>query len=417
MIDRLQIRNFKSLRDVDLKLGHVNLFIGANSSGKSNVFDALRVLHGLGQGLTVAETLDGQQHSAFSPPWAGVRGGAAHAQHVPTAACPVDVKSCSFAAEWREAVAESAARRDVKYEIEIDAAAGVVLAESLIAGAEQLVRASEAAPAEGDPRLKAEIRTGPAAEAVEVEFDGNRSVVAVLSHALSLMLRLPPTDVQAILGARSRIANAQFLDPNPRVLRTYAAASSNRRMGPEGEDFAAVVNSIISQPETRSAYVEWLRDLSSASILDVEALKGASDDLMFAVKEAAGTFPAAVVSDGTLRFAALVAAFFQPSMPSLLALEDVENGLHPSRIRLLYLLLRDQSERAGTQVFATTHSPTLLTWLRSDEEFDHAFLCRRDKESGETKVLPLSSLPGFVELARNGQAGDLMVEGWMEDIS
>ena len=49
MIDRIVIENFKSLRRVDLSLGRMNLFIGANASGKSNFLDALHVLQGIGE--------------------------------------------------------------------------------------------------------------------------------------------------------------------------------------------------------------------------------------------------------------------------------------------------------------------------------------------------------------------------------
>ena len=45
--------------------------------------------------------------------------------------------------------------------------------------------------------------------------------------------------------------------------------------------------------------------------------------------------PADVLSGGTLRFAAIAAAFFQPSLPRTLILEEIEDGLHPTRLRLL----------------------------------------------------------------------------------
>ena len=47
MITEIEIENFKSFEKVHLKLGGLNLFIGANASGKSNFFDALRVLQGI----------------------------------------------------------------------------------------------------------------------------------------------------------------------------------------------------------------------------------------------------------------------------------------------------------------------------------------------------------------------------------
>lgn len=41
MIEKIHIQNFKSLYDVEIILGRVNLFIGENGSGKSNLLEAL----------------------------------------------------------------------------------------------------------------------------------------------------------------------------------------------------------------------------------------------------------------------------------------------------------------------------------------------------------------------------------------
>jgi AAA15 family ATPase/GTPase len=60
LIDHLNIKGFKSFENVDLSLGALNFFIGTNSSGKSNLFDALRVLQGIGCGLRVDEIFNGK---------------------------------------------------------------------------------------------------------------------------------------------------------------------------------------------------------------------------------------------------------------------------------------------------------------------------------------------------------------------
>ena len=44
MISRIAIKNFRSLRDVELRPGPLTVLIGANGAGKSNVLDALRFL-------------------------------------------------------------------------------------------------------------------------------------------------------------------------------------------------------------------------------------------------------------------------------------------------------------------------------------------------------------------------------------
>ena len=66
MITEIEIENFKSFDKVRLKLGGFNLFIGANASGKSNFFDALRVLQGIAYGFTVDEIFNGKPKGAGS---------------------------------------------------------------------------------------------------------------------------------------------------------------------------------------------------------------------------------------------------------------------------------------------------------------------------------------------------------------
>jgi AAA15 family ATPase/GTPase len=50
MLERLKLRNFKSFREASVPLGPLTLVVGTNASGKSNLRDALRFLHGIGQG-------------------------------------------------------------------------------------------------------------------------------------------------------------------------------------------------------------------------------------------------------------------------------------------------------------------------------------------------------------------------------
>lgn len=74
-----------------------------------------------------------------------------------------------------------------------------------------------------------------------------------------------------------------------------------------------------------------------------------------------GPISAARVSDGTLRFLAMLAALLTPTPPPLLCLEEPELGMHPDAIALLAELLVDASTRM--QIVVTTHSDALLSAL------------------------------------------------------
>ncbi|MBW3538716.1 MAG: AAA family ATPase [Planctomycetes bacterium] len=64
------------------------------------------------------------------------------------------------------------------------------------------------------------------------------------------------------------------------------------------------------------------------------------------------------LSDGTLRFLFLLAVLANPSPPPLIAIDEPETGLHPSMLPIVAEYARDASQRA--QVILTTHSPELL---------------------------------------------------------
>jgi predicted ATPase len=208
----------------------------------------------------------------------------------------------------------------------------------------------------------------------------------------------------------------QKIDPSPQTLKGYSQAQQVGRMGERGENFAALIKSIDRDPNTRPAYVSWLRQLTPADVDDIEILQGALQEPLFALRERGRTFPAPILSDGTLRFAAIAAAFFQPDMPDLLTIEEIETGIHPSRLRLLVEMLRQQAEVSGTQVLATTHSPALLAWLQP-EDFRTTFLCQRDEETGASHIRPLSEVPDFLNLIERQSVGEMFAEGWLETVA
>jgi predicted ATPase len=215
---------------------------------------------------------------------------------------------------------------------------------------------------------------------------------------------------RCILG----LSNTQRIDPTPAVLREYSNAHIAKRMGEHGENFAALVKSILDDPTSRSGYLSWLKQLTPLEFEDVKILRGALDEPLFALTEKGEDYPAPILSDGTLRFAAITAAFFQPDMPDILTIEEIENGIHPTRLRLLVELLKSQSQISNRQVMATTHSPVVLSWLK-EEDYATTFFCTRDEESGASTIKPLTDVPDFMEVVHSKQpAGELFAEGWLE---
>ena len=92
------------------------------------------------------------------------------------------------------------------------------------------------------------------------------------------------------------------------------------------------------------------------------------------------TIPATRLSDGTLRYLALLAILCDPTPPPLVCLEEPELGLHPDILPGLADLLREASERC--QFIVTTHSDTFVDALTDTPE--SIVVC--EKEDGKTTL-------------------------------
>ncbi|MBP7053496.1 MAG: AAA family ATPase [Phycisphaerae bacterium] len=391
MIEQITIRNFKSFKDVTLKLGPMNLFIGANASGKSNFFDALRVLQGIGYGFTLREILDGKPKSATSEVWEGIRGGsvgigfASDGEDRPTSLEVAGKISGRSEDHFEFRIAFLA--KDGRFREERLFASGDVIYDCVLG------RSGEFLVSYGNKCSGGMFRIGNEPAVLTEVGPADRSRMAEqVAHGL---------------------ADIQRIDPSPVLLREYSKAYEIKRMGEHGENFAALVRMICADPVTKDAYLSWLRELRPRDVDDVGVLKGAIGEPMVMMKERGREWPAPALSDGTLRFAALAAAFFQPDMPGIITMEEIENGIHASRLRLLVELLRSRAAAGKTQVMATTHSPVVLAWLKP-EEYATTFYCHRDEETGESRITPLSEIPRFHEIVAKHPISDLFAEGWME---
>ena len=75
MITSLGLQDFKNFADETLRVGPFTVIVGANASGKSNIRDAFRVLHGIGRGYTFAEAVGGKYGGGGRLEWEPIRGG------------------------------------------------------------------------------------------------------------------------------------------------------------------------------------------------------------------------------------------------------------------------------------------------------------------------------------------------------
>ena len=76
MITSIRLVNFKNFVDETLRLGPFTMIVGTNASGKSNIRDAFRFLHGIGRGYTLPEIVGGKWGAGGQREWQPIRGAA-----------------------------------------------------------------------------------------------------------------------------------------------------------------------------------------------------------------------------------------------------------------------------------------------------------------------------------------------------
>lgn len=113
------------------------------------------------------------------------------------------------------------------------------------------------------------------------------------------------------------------------------------------------------------------------------------------------------MSDGTLRFIAIVVALLAVAPHSLLLIEEVDNGLHPSRSKELVDMLKDLSRQRQVDVLCTTHNPVLLDEL-GNKMIPFVSYVTRD-ENGDSHVNLLEEKEDLTKLMASGTIGRMMV--------
>lgn len=110
--------------------------------------------------------------------------------------------------------------------------------------------------------------------------------------------------------------------------------------------------------------------------------------------------PATRLSDGTIRFIALLASLLAPQPPPLLCIEEPELGLHPDALASIGDLLLEAAERM--QLIVTTHSDALVSALSNQPET--VIACERPGAGTFLRRLDPAQLSAWLD---NYRLGDL----------
>lgn len=238
--------------------------------------------------------------------------------------------------------------------------------------------------------------------------------VSVLSQYVKFAKsRSKMKSVQSLIGTiMTELEAPVVFDPAPRLMRNYERIGK-RELLRNGSNISAVLYALKQgnggeQPSLQRL-LGWIRQLPEEPYVGVDFVTTRLNDVIFGLQEGPDQHlvDARLLSDGTLRTLAVLTALETAKKKSRVIIEEFDNGLHPSRVRILTEALTSCSQRNNLKVIVTTHNPATLDILEPSQ-LDGVVLCFWDKALGASNLVRLSDLPRSDELLERGGLGDLV---------
>lgn len=380
LVEQIRLQNFLSYGpDAEaIELQPLNIFIGPNASGKSNLLDAFHLLR-----------------STVGDLWGAVRAGGSTIDWV-----------------WRGANASQSATIEAVVRLEKrPKPLRYGLTFTQLGGrfeiVDERVEMAEAVKGKGDPyffyrfqngRPVLNTKTGSQRTLKREDIDPQKSI---------LVQRRDPDLFPELAAVGDRLAAIRSyrgwpITPDSALRRFQRTDAPNEYLLEDGSNLALVLNRLSRDTASWRLLRNMLRDVYEG-IEDI-AFEVESNSIRVMVREKWFVTPSTRLSDGTLRFLCLLAVLLDSRPSPLICLDEPEIGLHPDVVHKVADLLKEASLR--TQLIVTTHSRELLDAVSDRPEC--VVVCERVE--GQTHARRLAG-PKLLEWAREYGVGKAWREG------
>ena len=410
MITRLELTGFKSFQHSVLGLGPLTVLVGANASGKSNIRDAFRFLHGIARGYGLAEIFGGKwADGAGYQQWVGLRGGKREVTFRELASFSLTVEADGFTYCISVLPGANGKSPCVKEE-SLYGPHGMVFDSDPTTDTlgqspnGNLLRVR--LPRGGDHRKSGAI----------AEYSAGQPLLTQLLSFTMTNARILEQVLAGISQFLSTISSMQFLDLSPDAMRKPSTPGQSV-LSDRGDNLSSVLQQIALDEQKKRVLLHWIEALTPMDVADLDFEPDAAGNILLMLVEQGGWKTSAYsASDGTLRFLGMLAALLGPKPAKFYFVEELENGIHPTRQYLLLDLLERVTAEKQVQLVATTHSPQLLTFLKPESRQNVSLLYRPANQTG-ANIRRIMELPDVGRVLESDTLGTLHSTGWLEDIS
>ncbi|MGW0825861.1 AAA family ATPase [Streptomyces sp. NPDC002845] len=374
-VTRLRVKNFRSIADVDVALRPLNVLIGLNAAGKSNLLDSLLFL----RQCLMERPLQAVQE----------RGGADAVFHHPTAAGIAD----SLSVEVELALRPRPSEDDEAPRTRVTATYGFRLIREAARVRQKIAVDAEwlkVTTSEGDAAPRG-FQRGP--DDMVTSLDGNSMIGPIM--ATDLWLGNASATDETSAGILQALTSIELYTPDPARIAEPQRTTSGETLLPDASNLGQVLGTLATTHPTVKARVDaYLGAIVPGAVgLDERPLDSYSTVQLRLRDEKSGevsAFDGGQLSYGTLRAAGLLGALFQPDAlngwTSLVCVDEPELGLHPSAAGVIFDALTEAAEHV--QVIVATQSGDLL----DRDEFDPDWVKVVAIRDGATVVGPADAV-------------------------
>ena len=367
-LQKVHIKNFLSLRDVDIPLKRLTVLVGPNACGKSNIIKALRLL----KQMMIDEELPSVKTIQESL-WAG--------------------EANQIAFGLQTALQESRIEYDLIIEANAD---NLAAAETLSVNDVQLIstRNGKRWVRDEDRQTSIEYKSNKLAVRAVDDYR-NKPITKAFAQSIQdwHIYDFRPDLIRRGLARLSSVEVSELREPET---AEYSLTRGNRQ--PLSHDLWDWYHN------DRERFESVNRSLQASMNLKIDQREINGDNQFCLLGKHTRPIPLTSASDGTLRFLEYYILLNIPNPPSLIALEEPERNLHPDAI----MAVADFLERLaiGSQVIITTHSSQLLDTFDPENLPDSLeVLLLRNPQGRGTEVTNLEDIRG------NRPA----LDGWITD--
>ncbi|RKI46926.1 ATPase [Corallococcus sp. AB049A] len=368
----LSVKNYKSLRDVTVRLGPLNVLVGPNGSGKSNLLDVIQFLgdsvrEDLGPALDKRGGLGDVRFRGDDPP-----------SGIVSSRVSIHVKAKVTAHSHEEAPDEYILNF---WALRLKAPGEKGQVRSFLRRTEQFKF----------KRVKGRGRritiNGSKVDLSEThgEKKTTKSGPSLRSDSLGLstLPRLASSGGDEVRKVAELFSTFRVFDVDVRAARRPSAVSVTPTLQADASNLAAFLNYLRQDEENFERLQEDARAIVPGLVrIHFRKVGGAEEAVEVELEESGlkGHTTLAEASFGTVRALALLALIYDPQPPQLTCVEEIDHGFHPYVFDRLVERLRWASER--TQFLIATHSPSLVNRLSADE----LIVCERNTKTGASVI-------------------------------